>query len=161
MSYGPTANETNEDSELTADDRIGASLLRPQPGWRARTGSLAGRLVFEDGTPLPYGHVWAIQRDGTSLRASAGGFSNGEGQFLIEGLPPGDYVLWSHPILSISSLAPFFGEEGATGALDLDDAIWPHLVRVEAGAVTSGPEIRMRKGRRAAPFEPGRPSIRW
>ena len=155
MSYGPNTSE----DRVTEDDRIGASLLRPRAGWRASVGTLAGHLRFHDGAPLPHGYVWAIAADGDSMRVSAGAFSRRDGRFAIEGLPPGEYVLWAHPILSRRSLASYVGEEGATAANDLNDTVRPFPVRVAAGRTTDGIEVRVRRGRNAAPFQPGRPSI--
>ena len=34
----------------------------------------------------------------TACEIPVGAFANARGEFLIEGLPPGDYVLWAHPI---------------------------------------------------------------
>ena len=155
MSYG----SYRTDDRVTEDDRIGASLLRPRAGWRATVGTLAGHLRFHDGAPLPHGYVWAIPSDGDSMEVSAGAFSRRDGRFAIEGLPPGEYVLWAHPILSRASLVPYLGEEGATATNDLNDTIRPFAVRVAAGRTTDGIEVRVRRGRNAASFQPGRPSI--
>lgn len=158
MSYGATAHE--DPSFVTDDDQIGASLLRPAPGWRRTVGTLAGHLRFPDRSPLPYGYVWAIPLGSDSMQVSAGTFSRRDGRFAIEGLPPGEYILYAHPILSRRSLTPYFGEREAMATNDLNDTIRPWPVRVTAGRTTHGVEVRVRRGRTAAPFQPGRPSIR-
>ena len=82
---------------LPPDDRVGASLLRPRAGWIETTGSLSG-VLKSDGEPVAYAHVWALRRSADGMRDPVGVFANAEGEFLIEGLPPGDYALWAHPI---------------------------------------------------------------
>ena len=72
---------------LTADDVAGASLLRPSPGWLERVGSITGRVTMA-GRPARYVPVFAMQVSGEELVASAGAFTNGDGSFAIEGLPP-------------------------------------------------------------------------
>ena len=89
--------------ELTADDRIGASLLRPDPAWSARVGSISGTLQME-GEPVPYSAVWAVRRDGGEARYTVGTFSDLEGRFKIEGLEAGDYTLWAHGVVVLRGI---------------------------------------------------------
>ncbi len=142
MSYGVNLEEPED---LSADDALGASLLRPAPGWRrrTRTGSIAGALDLA-GEAVPYAHVWALPAGEAPLRDRIGAFSDREGAFLIEGLPPGDYALWAQPI----------NRSGAHGGLvsggapiDLDDTIPGRIVRVQEGQAAGGVEIPMRRGR--------------
>ena len=150
MSYGP--DNYSREGQLGADEIVGASLLRPASGWIETTGSIAGRLRLVDGTPAAHAHVWALSRDGSSMRGGIGAFSQLDGSFRIEGLPPGDYVLWAHPVLSQSAFSGMIRERYPDAVLDLDDAIWPHLVPVRRGQTTDGIEIQMRRGREARSF---------
>ena len=72
-----------------------------------------------------------------------GAYSNRTGEFLIEGLEPGTYLLWAHPpprtTLGPSLLA------GVTA--DVRDAVLLSAVRVRAGRVTNGIVIPMEAGR--------------
>ena len=95
MSYGRRA----PDIRLMISDRIGASLLRPAPGWLKRTGSVYGTVLGTDpaaGNREDRGaSVVLIARvglDGTPGNAVTR-YTNLWGQFVIEGLTPGNYVL--------------------------------------------------------------------
>ena len=128
---------------LPSDDRVGASLLRPRAGWIETTGSLSG-VLKSDGDPVAYAHIWALRRSADGMRDPVGAFANAEGEFLIEGLPPGDYALWAHPIRERWKHQPLI-ESGAN--TDLKDAMLAHPQRVAAGRVTDGIVIPMRRGR--------------
>lgn len=129
--------------ELSADDRTAASLLRPRIGWGNSVGSVSGRLEVE-GAAAPYVHVYAIRSTAAGMRNPVGAFANVRGEFLIEGLPPGEYILWALPVRYYWNHQPLLLEGAAT---DLKDAVVAHPVRVEAGRVTDGIEIPMRSGR--------------
>ena len=95
MAYGRRA----PDIRLMLSDRIGASLLRPAPGWPKRTGSVYGTVLGTDpaaGNREDRGaSVVLIARvglDGTPGNAVTR-YTNLWGQFVIEGLTPGNYVL--------------------------------------------------------------------
>ena len=128
---------------LTSDDRIGASLLRPREGWLSLTGSLAGRLE-SDGHPARYVHVHALRLVEGRLRVPVGAFANADGEFLIEGLPPGDYVLWAHPVRAYGEFS-LLVMAGAT--TDVKDAVVANPIRVEAGQISREVRIPMRRGR--------------
>ena len=128
--------------ELTADDAIGASLLRPVRGWQRTTGSISGSLQVAE-EPAPYAQVWALPMGDQPLNNRVGAFSNADGAFLIEGLEPGGYALWAQPLSRLGAHDQFMLEDGL---LDLDEAIVGSLVPVEAGR-TSEVEIPLRRGR--------------
>ena len=125
------------------DDQVGASLLRPRAGWLSGSGTLAGFLE-SGGEPVPYAHVYALRRTPDGLRDPVGAFANGRGEFLIEGLPPGDYVLWAHPIRYHWRYRPLIQDGAGT---DVKDAVFAHPVRVKAGRTTERITIPMRRGR--------------
>ena len=141
MSYG---YDQAEPEGLSADDVIGASLLRPAAGWLETAGSISGTLKLAGtGEPAPYAQVWALPV-ADPLPGRIGAFGDGDGEFVIEGLPAGDYALWAQPIL----------EQGAHGGLiaqdpplDLDDSVAGGLVRVGAGQTQGDLEIPLRRGR--------------
>ena len=130
--------------ELAHDDRTGASLLRPHAGWNSRIGAIAG-VLESDGTPVPYAHVWALRQTARGLRDPIGAFANAQGEFLIEGLLPGDYLLWAHPIR-------YYGHHWSLilngAATDVRDAVRAQPVRVNARGVTEEVRIAMRRGRK-------------
>lgn len=145
MSYGFGQDDP---AAVPADDAIGASLLRPAPGWAGGTGSISGTLRL-DGEPASWAQVWAIPTDSEDgLPDRVGAFSNEEGRFRIEGLPPGNYLLWAHPII----IGNAHGILLANGApLDLDDTVATVPVRVLAGQDSAEGDIPMRIGRRSRP----------
>ena len=128
---------------LSQDDRVAASLLRPRPDWRSTVGSVSGTLTVE-GLAAPYIHVYAIRSTTEGVRDPVGAFANGDGDFLIEGLPPGEYLLWASPIR-------YFWDHHqlivAGAETDAKDAVRASPVRVEAGQVIGGIEIPLRIGR--------------
>ena len=126
------------------DDQVGASLLRPRAGWPSSRGSVAGSLE-SDGEPVPYAHVYALRRTRDGMRDPVGAFANGRGEFLIEGLPPGDYVLWAHPIRYYWLQWPLIQDDAET---DVRDAVLAHPVRVEAGGITDRITIPLQRGRK-------------
>ena len=95
MSYGRGAH----DGRLLTSDRIGASLLRPAPGWLKRTGAVYGTVLGTDPAASIIEHKGAsvvliarVGLDGTPGDAVTR-YTNLWGQFVIEGLTPGNYVL--------------------------------------------------------------------
>ena len=143
MSYGYLP-----EPELTADDVAGASLLRPSRGWLERVGSITGRVTMA-GRAARYVPVFAMQVAGEALVASAGAFTNGEGSFAIEGLPPGDYLLAAGTMGDISGNTSLVDRGATLGSTDL---YLLDPVRVAAGAETRVPPILLREGREASPW---------
>ena len=137
MSYG-----FDEPEVLPADDVIGASLLRPAAGMREARGDIAGKLLL-DGEPLPMTQVWALPARGDALRDRVGAFTNGDGDFLIEGLEPGDYALWAQPLYILGGIENYHDPPR-----DLDETVLGRLIRVEAGKTVADTDISMRQGRR-------------
>ena len=130
---------------LALDDRVGASLARPHSGWRASVGSVAGVLESE-GEPVRYAYVWAVRKLPTGgMRDPVGAFSNGRGEFLIEGLESGEYILWAKPIRDRGWHARLLASDATT---DVKDTVLALPVRVDAGRVTGGIVIPMTRSRK-------------
>ena len=146
MAYGAT----NVASLLTADDRAGASLLRPASGWVAKTGSVSGRLLH-DGQPVAMAYVWAFGNT-DRIRDGIGAFTDYDGNFQVAGLAPGNYTLWISPLTETAAQPRLF-EEGSLENVyfDLDETVLPHPVRVEAERVTEAGEIAVRRARHCTP----------
>ena len=129
---------------VTLDDRIGASLARPAPGWIESTGTIWGNVLLEDGEPAREVYVLAnrLGPDG-SVQGSVGRFTDSSGAFLIGGLAPGGYVLRAQPIreghVHASRLA-----RGANAALR--DTILGAPLSVAAGRRTGPVTLTMRPG---------------
>lgn len=147
MSYGFAPRER---PFISADDITAASLLRPAAGWRAGTGDISGTLRAA-GAPAPWVHVWAVPVGSEdTLWDRVGAFSDENGEFVIEGLDPGDYFLWAHPVVRQAA----HGLLLTNGApVDLDDTLVGYPVRVGAGQ-TAGPvpiDLRIGRAGRAPP----------
>lgn len=144
MSYG---YELEHPDDLSRDDIVGASLLRPRGRLGRTTGRISG-VVRVEGEPAPYVHVWALPANEGALRDRVGVFSDGDGAFLIEGLDPGEYAFWAQPIASqgANQWAMYRG-----GSTDMDDTLVGTLVRVRAGRTTENVEISLRRGRTPRP----------
>jgi hypothetical protein len=72
-----------------SDDRIGAAILAPEPGFLERTGRLEGRVSL-DGAGVFLGHVVATRIEGD---VAAGTLTDPDGHYRIEGLDPGVYLI--------------------------------------------------------------------
>ena len=143
MSYGYSLDKPED---LAADERVGASLLRPVLPATA-SGSVSG-VISVDGEPASYAHVWALPSGPAPLRDRIGVFTDRDGAFLLEGLEPGDYAFWAQPIASHAANDDLLAE----GAVwDLTDTVVGRLTRVQAGATTADVEISMRRSRAPRP----------
>ena len=144
MSYG---FELDPPETLSRDDIVGASLLRPASGFGRRTGSLSGTLSMPE-APVEYAVVWALPVGTRPLRDRIGVFSGSEGEFVIEGLDPGEYVLMAQPAVIGAAHG---GSEFFSGRMD--DVVYGGAARVTAGSDSGGIALTMRWGREVrAPY---------
>ncbi len=153
MSYGAY----HEDPfYLTADDAIGASLLRPREGWPETVGSIVGRVTLPDGEAVPHAYVQATLLEPASQAHSVGVFTADIGRFgfvgdfEIGGLVPGSYQL-----LVRSSLGSPFSPRiplqlEAEGPLVLRQTLRGGAVVVRAGEETGPVPLAVRQ--REEPF---------
>ena len=89
----PVMSERNPDNELTADDIAGVSVLYPAPGFTASHGTVRGEIVRARGAPVAHAYVQTVNLSEGSAVEGPGAFSDGQGRFLVEGVPPGRNVL--------------------------------------------------------------------
>ena len=82
---------------LSGTERVGASLVRPAPGWLERTGAVFGTVLRSDGGGRGRMVVLLarLEADGRP-RAGVTRLTNDWGQFAVEGLDPGNYVVMSY-----------------------------------------------------------------
>ena len=125
MSYGE-----KELGTITADDAIGASLLRPASGWSATAGRISGTVLMGDREGVRFVHVLATRIDGAgNMVESVGRFTNHAGEFVLDGLPPGNYLLLVRPLAQTTA----HSGEIAFADRDIRDALQTSPVAVEAG----------------------------
>jgi hypothetical protein len=78
---------------IDADDIAGLSVLYPANGFASATGTFSGR-VTANGAGVHMASVVAI-RDGYGAVST---LTNPDGTFEIDGVPPGTYYLYAHPL---------------------------------------------------------------
>lgn len=138
MSYG-----VHRDRIPSPDDALGASLLRPAPGWLPTTGGITGTVLLDD-QPARFASVSALRLAGGALREVGAVFSDESGRFVLEGLRPGIYVLWIHPLRALDAHKWLLREGAETHFTDL--AIpWPF--RTTAGQETDAGVLALSSGR--------------
>ena len=138
MSYG-----WDIDNALAEDEVIGASLLRPARGWLRTTGSISGSVML-DGRPARFVSVEVLRNDSGRARPGVQVFTDEDGEFLAEGLVPGEYVLWIHPMFRQGAHSSLLSAGAATDPRDLVRA---RRHRVRAGQETPAGEFTLTRGR--------------
>ncbi len=99
-------------SPLAADDIAGVSLLYPANGFPSGLGSITGNVTLS-GNGVNLASVVVLSTNGTAISA----FTNPDGTFQIQGIPPGQYYVYAHPL---PPAAP--GEAGPDGVFPPQDA---------------------------------------
>ena len=138
--------------ELPEDDTLAVSLLYPAPGFAASRGSIRGSVLV-GGNPAAFAYVQSVRPGGPEApaRPGPGVFVNEEGEFFLEGMAPGDWMLWIHPILVTRRNAhgPRLEMAAEAGALEFRDQ-W-RWVRIEAGETLENVAITVEPGRELTP----------
>jgi uncharacterized protein (TIGR03437 family) len=85
---------TTRSQPLGADDFAGLSVLYPTTAFRQRTGIIEGRVTFRNGASASLASVTAIHPSGLVVTA----LTDPDGRYRMEGLLPGDYLLYVQPL---------------------------------------------------------------
>jgi hypothetical protein len=85
---------------IDADDMAGLSVLYPAAAFSAATGSITGR-VTANGQGVHMASVVAIRNGAGAVSA----LTNPDGTFRMDGIPPGQYYIYAHPLPPQSSPA--------------------------------------------------------
>lgn len=129
---------TTLDRVLQDDDKAGIAATYPTSQFLATKGSISGRVTL-DGAGIFGAHVVAFN---TKTQELVGGFSlNATGQFAIDGLTPGVYVLRAEP-LDDADIASFF-ESDAKVELGFKTTFHSALVTVPIGGSGQPVEIKV------------------
>jgi len=127
---------TTQDRVLFDDDKAALSVTYPTPQFLQNTGSVSGRVTL-DGVGIFGAHVVAFN---TKTQELVGGFSlNAKGEFTIDGLTPGIYVLRVEP-LDDADVSSFF-EGDAKVELGFKTTFHSKLVTVPSGGFGESVEI--------------------
>lgn len=93
MSQG-VIRDTSRARPLDSDDIASLSELYGAAGWTANYGSISGTVKFTNNQPVSLASVVAIAASGPAVSA----LTNPDGTYTINGLPPGSYQLYVHPL---------------------------------------------------------------
>lgn len=137
--------------DLPEDDTVGVSLLYPAPGFLESRGAIRGSVVLE-GRAGAYAYLQAVRpgSPGVPVAPGPGTFAGPSGEFHLEGLSPGNWMLWIHPILVTRRNAYGRMLELAAEADTLEFRDRLRWVRVDAGETLEGVEITVYPGRETA-----------
>jgi hypothetical protein len=113
---------------LKADDIAGASVIYPDGGFPADTGTISGRVQLTE-RPVFGAHVMAFHPGSGTMIA---GFTYEDGGFLISGLPPGFHILRVEPI-DDGDPSSFFDE---TIDVAFKSLFFNRLIPVQRGVTT-------------------------
>ncbi|MYE44880.1 MAG: carboxypeptidase regulatory-like domain-containing protein [Acidobacteria bacterium] len=140
--------------EPTLDDAVGASLLRPAPGWLSTTGAISGRITVE-GRKATHVMVFAARMTGAGVQESVSVMTEPDGDFTIEGLIPGVYFLRASSMIRPDA-HPYYAYHLQSGAaiLDARDKILLDPVTVRAGRETAGIRLDLPRGRQGRDWQP-------
>lgn len=89
----PITQAATKARPLSGDDIAGLSLLYPTPQFLASTGAIAGRVTLNS-AGVNLASVVAITPAGLAYST----LSNPDGTYRIEGMPPGTYLVYAHPV---------------------------------------------------------------
>jgi uncharacterized protein (TIGR03437 family) len=89
-----TTRATSLARVIDADDVAGISVLYPNSSFAGQFGSINGRVVFNNGQPVHLASVVAIRSGASAVSA----FTNPDGTYRIDGVPPGSYFVYTHPL---------------------------------------------------------------
>ena len=79
---------------IDADDAAGISVLYPNASFAGQFGTITGRVTFNNGQPVHLASVVAIRAGASPVSA----FTNPDGTYRIDGIPPGSYFVYTHPL---------------------------------------------------------------
>ncbi len=89
-----TTRTTSLIRTIDTDDVAGISVLYPAASFGSQFGSISGRVLFNNGQPVHLASVVAIRNGSSAVSA----FTNPDGTYRIDGIPPGSYFVYTHPL---------------------------------------------------------------
>ena len=93
MAQGTTRGTTKA-RPLTQDDVAGISVLYPSANFASSTGSITGRVTATDNSSINMASVVVINPNGAAIS----NLTNPDGSYRIDGIPPGIYYMYVHPL---------------------------------------------------------------
>ena len=142
-----TTRSTSLMNPLDTDDVAGISVLYPNANF-ARNGTITGRIT-SGGNGVHLASVVAIRSGAGAISA----FTNPDGSFRIDGVPPGQYYVYAHPLPPDADIKGPWNPDGTVvaasgptnalfypGTVDLEQA---KVIAVQAGKSTAGIDIAL------------------
>jgi Carboxypeptidase regulatory-like domain/Matrixin/IPT/TIG domain len=85
---------TSRARPIDVDDEAALLVLYGAPNWNAAYGSISGTVTFTNSTAANLASVVAISATGPAIST----LTNPDGSYQIQGVPPGTYQLYVHPL---------------------------------------------------------------
>ncbi|HPO16866.1 MAG TPA: matrixin family metalloprotease [Candidatus Hydrogenedentes bacterium] len=145
--------------DLSQDDRAALLTYYPEAKTKTAYGSISGHIDI-NGAAWHGAHIWAVKSDDRST--VAGAYSDASGDFTVNGLPPGQYILRAEPLCvdenrineiiaaQLSTVANF--QAGIYGADGQESNAT--LIEVSAGETAAGHAFSLSGWPFSDPFEP-------
>jgi uncharacterized protein (TIGR03437 family) len=133
MSQGVTRNTTRLRA-LGPDDVAGLAVLYGKSGWNAGYGSISG-TVTSLGQPVSMASVVALPATGQPVST----LTNPDGTYEIDGVPPGQYLLYVHPLPPDADMWNPVGPNGQAFAASkpFETLFYPGTLDMEQAATIS------------------------
>ncbi len=105
-----TTRATTLSHPVDADDIAAISVLYPNASF-AKLGSISGRIT-SDGSGVALSSVVAIRAGGSAVSA----LTNPDGTYRIDGIPPGQYFVYAHPLPPDADIYGPWNADGSVAA---------------------------------------------
>jgi hypothetical protein len=106
-----TTRATTLSHPIDADDVAGLSVLYPNAAF-SRFGSITGRIT-SGGSGVHLSSVVAIRAGGSAVSA----LTNPDGSYRIDGIPPGQYFVYAHPLPPDADIHGPWNADGSVAAV--------------------------------------------
>jgi len=145
---------------LTADDQIAFAALYPSAGFLSANGRISGTVTNTAGLPVFGAHVVAVEANtGVAVTSTLSGlaatradgmplrFSADSGDYLLVGLPPGDYQIFVEPLAGPNQgqLNGVFGDDLDVPVIDTNfsSTTLPGTVAASAGTLVASVDVQV------------------
>ena len=111
---------TTRSKPLADDDIAGISILYPTPAFLAGTATVTGHVTM-GGSGVNLASVVAIAPNGSAIST----LTNPDGSYTLQGIPPGNYFLYTHPLPPPYSSGETWGPANVKPPQDPDGNLLP------------------------------------
>jgi uncharacterized protein (TIGR03437 family) len=111
---------TTRAKPLADDDIAGISILYPAPAFLTSTATVTGHVMMA-GSGVNLASVVAIAPNGSAIST----LTNPDGSYTLQGIPPGNYFLYAHPLPPPYNSGETWGPANIKPPLDPDGNLLP------------------------------------